>query len=270
MDDLRNKTVLITGGASGIGEATADLFAAHGARVIVADVQDELGNAVVQLLGARHRYVHLDVSKPEEWTNAVASSVTDLGGLDVLILNAAVLTGPAGAPIMDDPLQWMTPERINRILAVNMGGIVHGVVACLPELLKKADSTIMCVSSLAGISPWLWDPVYSMTKAGVIGFVRSMTPTLSPKGVRMLAVCPHSVQTAFMPPDLAQQKKDLGLQSSPPSHMAESILTIYKDAGPGEIWVGQADEGPYQYVPAPIRAWNSVLPEIHPAVEEKA
>jgi NAD(P)-dependent dehydrogenase (short-subunit alcohol dehydrogenase family) len=235
------KRVFVTGGASGIGAATAELFAAKGATVVVADVSEDAGQALVRRLGDRHRFVRLDVSDQGAWERA-APEITE-GGLDVVLLNAGVMTRPAGVPIFNDPLPWITPASMDRLIGVNMCGVLWGTLACLPAL-EERKGTLLVISSGAGIQPFALDPTYTMTKFALVGLTCSLAPTLDERGVRAVTVCPHAVDTAIRPPDLHEKKLADGY-SSPPAHMAESILHIYDRAKSGEVWYSRAGDVPY-------------------------
>lgn len=239
---LEGKTALITGGAGGIGGATAELFASKGARVIVADVAEEAGRALVARLGGDHRFVRLNVSSKEDWEERLGEIAPD-GKLDIALLNAAVMTRPTGTPGYNDPLPWITPQSMDRLLGVNFYGVLWGMMTCLP-IVEKTKGTIMVTSSAGGLQPVAFDPPYSATKYAVIGLACSFAPSFLERGVRVVTVCPHSVDTAQQPPDVQQKKWDDGY-SSPPSHMAMSMLHIYENAAAGDIWHGKAGELPY-------------------------
>ena len=209
--NLDGKHVLITGGASGIGAAIAELFAEKGAVLTVTDVQQELGNHLVARLGPKHRFVTLDVSKYEAWTSAVES----LPPIDILILNAGTSTRPKDAPYFDDPLKWIKPHHLHKLFGVNVAGVVNGINACLPSLESRSGATVFVTSSTSGIRPFLEDPLYVLTKYSLVGFVGALGPTFEAKGMRIICVCPNGIDTPGLPHEPAAKKREAQTFSSP-------------------------------------------------------
>lgn len=245
---LNGKRVLVTGGASGIGRGIVELFAEQGATLVVADVSEAAGQAVVAGLGGdAHRFVRLDVADEAAWQQALPTIAPD-GTLDIAILNAGVMLRRPGEPGLNDPVPWLTRPNLERLIGVNLYGVIWGVLACLPAI-ERSGGTIMVMSSAGGLQPVPFDPAYAMTKHGLVGFARSIAPGIAERGVRLVTVCPHSVDTAMQPPDLVEINQAHGY-SSPPSHMAASTLHIYDHAKSGEVWQSQAIGLPYE-VPAP-------------------
>lgn len=238
MNEVSGRRILITGGASGIGAATARLFSDLGAIVIIADVQDELGHQLANDLGAPHSYVHLDVSDPAAWAALVAT----IDELDILFLNAGRNTRPSGQDSGDDPLGWISPEDFSRSVAVNLGGAVYGVHACLPLLAKCAEATILITSSSAGIRPYIHDPLYVMAKYGLVGLVGSLGPTLEERGIRIVCICPAGIETPMWSRDAVERKRAAGGKFSTPEFMAQAVLDIYRQARSGEVWIGGEEQ----------------------------
>ncbi len=239
---LAGKTALITGAASGIGRATAELFAALGARVIIADISDGPGRDLASQLGAQHRYVRLDVSDLASWQRLAS----DLGHLDLLVLNAGVMSRPVSASMFDDPLDWVKPDAFQRLSAVNMGGVIYGILACMPIMENRPGATIFAIASVAGVRPYVADPLYAMSKFGVIGLAGSLAPSLLPKGIRLLSVCPSGIDTGLVPPDVREKRIANG-SFSPPSHVADALAHIYVEGVSGEIWLARSHQAPYRF-----------------------
>jgi NAD(P)-dependent dehydrogenase (short-subunit alcohol dehydrogenase family) len=187
---LSGKTVLITGGASGIGAATARLAAEDGASVIVADLPGSPGAEVASEVGGR--FVALDVSSAESWDGLVG----ELDQLDIAVLNAGVeFRAPDDfMQNMDDPGTWDL-DLYNRAVAVNINGVALGVRAVVPVMDRNDGGSISATASLAGLIPWSLDPIYSMTKWAVVGLVRASAPPLKGRRIQINCVCPGAVAT---------------------------------------------------------------------------
>ncbi len=192
---LNGKTVLVTGGASGIGAATARLAAADGASVVVADLPGSDGQAIAEEIGGR--FAPTDVTSPDSWAELAASfgGQDGSGGLDVAILNAGVeFRDPVDFATFDDPGSWDL-DLYNRAVGVNINGVALGVRALVPVLDSAGGGSISATASLAGLIPWSPDPVYSMTKWAVVGLVRALAPPLKARRIQINCVCPGAVAT---------------------------------------------------------------------------
>jgi NAD(P)-dependent dehydrogenase (short-subunit alcohol dehydrogenase family) len=249
--DLSGRVACITGAAGGIGAATTRRLAALGATVVGVDIADQRGAELFATLGPPHRYCHLDVTDASAWTAIAASIVSDLGGLDIVHLNAGVMLRPPGASGLDDPLRWLTPERYRRVMSVNADGVVFGVVATVPHLERRGGGDLIITSSMAGLSPLELDPAYSMSKHALIGLTRSLAPVLLRRGVRLNAICPAGVDTPIVPPDVKASTP----RWSPPSLVADVVVDVLAGGGAGEIWTAISDDpgGVWRHEFAPVR-----------------
>lgn len=236
------KRVLVTGGANGIGAAAVELFAELGATVVIADVAEEAGKALAEKLGGQHCFIRLDVSSRADWERCLPS-IAPQGRLDLAIFNAGVMTRPHGENQFNDPLPWMTDKTMERLVGVNIFGSLWGCLTCLPAV-EAAQGTMMVVSSAAGIRALAIDPAYAMTKFALVGWGMSLAATLADSGMRVITVCPHNVDTPMVPPDVKARNDSMGY-SSPPSHMAQSILHIYENGVSGQVWQSRAGDLPY-------------------------
>lgn len=197
MPRLEGRTVLITGAARGQGEQEARLFAAEGARVVVADVLDDLGEALVkeltQRLGDdRVRYQHLDVSSEADWEAAVQATVTAFGGLDGLVNNAGILRFNE---LVSTPLEeYLTVVRVNQV------GCFLGMRAAAPLIEAAGGGTIVNTASYTAQTGMALLTSYAATKGAILSMTRVAAMELASKGIRVNAICPGSVDTPMANP----------------------------------------------------------------------
>ena len=238
---------LVTGGAAGIGAASSARLAELGAHVVVADIDEHNGPALAERLGGS--FVRLDVTDRFSWSAALSGIEADHGRLDLLHLNAGTMLRPRGEPIGDDPLPWIE-ARYDLVKAVNIDGVVYGTLACLP-LLEKAGGSIAVTASVIGMAALPQDPVYTLTKHALVGFVMSMGPVTAARGVTMNAVCPGGVDTDLVPSDLrAQPAQEL----MDPAIVAAAVVHALTSGGSGEIWVtSECRKDPWLYEFPPPR-----------------
>jgi NAD(P)-dependent dehydrogenase (short-subunit alcohol dehydrogenase family) len=182
---------VITGAASGIGKATAAEFVRNGARVIIADVQDDLGRAVAAELGLdAARFTRCDVTDEAQVAAAVDLAVALHGRLDVMFNNAGVSAGvtlrPLGSTDLDD---------FDRVMAVNARGVFAGVKHAARVMLPRRSGSIICTASTAALLGGIAPPAYTVSKAAVVGLVRAVAAEVARSGVRVNAISPHAIPT---------------------------------------------------------------------------
>lgn len=186
---LDGRRVLITGGASGIGAATARLFAAEGAKVAVLDRQQEAAQAVADEIGGLALAV--DITDWEQVQAAVAKAADAFGGLDGVVNAAGILDG---GDMADTDL-----ATFRRVLDVNLTGLYAVCKATAPFLQAAGNATIVNIASGVAIRPFAGSSAYAASKAGVLNLTRVLAQELAPK-VRVNSVCPGAVDTPMTAP----------------------------------------------------------------------
>jgi 3(or 17)beta-hydroxysteroid dehydrogenase len=209
MNRLDGKVALISGASRGIGAETARHMVEAGAKVIVGDVRDELGRATAAALGASASYLHLDVTREEDWREAVAAAQTLHGGLDILVNNAGLFLGKG--------LEEASLDDWHRLCAVNLTGVFLGTKLALPALAERGQksphgSAIVNLASVAGLVGSQLDPLYSMTKGGVTLFTKSSALECARKGyrVRVNSIHPGVIETDMGEQTFSSRARSLG------------------------------------------------------------
>jgi NAD(P)-dependent dehydrogenase (short-subunit alcohol dehydrogenase family) len=165
--DFKDRVALITGGANGLGRATAQRLVEAGAKVVLADIEPGPGRDAARELDGI--FVEADLSRPEASQAAVEAAVAGYGGLDIAFLNAGVATGCGLVESFDLGLY-------RRAMGVNLDGVVFGLNAVVPALRERGGGSIVATSSLAGLAPVPFDPIYAANKHAVVGLARSLGP----------------------------------------------------------------------------------------------
>ncbi|CAO2839662.1 unnamed protein product [Amaranthus hypochondriacus] len=193
---LEGKVALITGAASGIGKATATKFVENGAKVLIADIQQELGQNIAKALGSSASFVSCDVTKEPDIASAVDSAVSKYGRLDIMYCNAGVAckTPPS---ITDLDL-----SIFDRVMSINVRGVITGIKHAARVMIPRKKGSILCTASVTGIMGGMAQPTYSVSKAAVIGIVKSTSAGLSKHGIRVNCISPFVVPTPFVMEEL--------------------------------------------------------------------
>ncbi|HEX4806696.1 MAG TPA: SDR family NAD(P)-dependent oxidoreductase [Conexibacter sp.] len=245
---LRDRVALVTGGASGLGRATALALAAAGAEVVVADVDAEGGAAVARQVGGH--FVATDVSDLEANRAMAAFALERCGRLDFAHLNAGVTSGCGLGEDFD-------LAAYRRAMGVNLDGVVFGVHAVLAALRRNEGpqrGAIVATASLAGLTAVPMEPLYAANKHGVVGLVRSLGPSLAFDGIRVNAVCPGFAESAMTAP-IREGLEAAGFELIPAEVVAETVVRLFALEVSGECWFVQQgrEPAPFQFrnVPGP-------------------
>lgn len=242
--DVAGRTALVTGGASGIGLATAKRLHEEHVDVVMADIRAD-GAEVAADVGVA--YSHLDVTSAVDYDRVFREILDRNGRLDILHLNAGVQSPPAGAEIGVNGLRWVSADIVERVFAVNLHGVINGIMAALK--LENPPADILVTSSIAGVGGLSLDPVYAASKHAVMGFVRSVAPLLEESGVRLQVICPGGVDTSIVAPDIRE-----GRNLAPASYIADAVINAIECGAPGDTWMA-TDAGVryWRYATAPAR-----------------
>jgi len=190
MARLAGKVAIVTGAARGQGAAEARRFVEEGARVLVADVLDDLGNELVGELGDAARYRHLDVSDEQQWQDALAFIESELGVPSVLVNNAGILRFQQIVDV--DLADW------HRILEVNLTGTFLGIKTVAPAMQRAGGGSIVNISSTAALTGVPAVGAYAASKWGVRGLTKVAAIELGSDNIRVNSVHPGSVDTPMM------------------------------------------------------------------------
>lgn len=203
---LQDKVALITGGANGIGRETALLFAKNGAKLMIADFDEDEGLQTLQELrkaGAEAEFVKTNVSNLNDVRQMVDAAVARFARIDVLVNNAGLTR--------DGFLVKLKPEQWDQVIAVNLTGVFYCTQAVAKVMINQGSGVILNASSVVGLYGNIGQTNYSATKSGVIGMTRTWAKELGPKGIRVNAVAPGFIMTgmtAKVPDKILEQMKD--------------------------------------------------------------
>ncbi|MFE4675978.1 glucose 1-dehydrogenase [Streptomyces sp. NPDC056721] len=213
MNNLTGKTVLVTGGARGIGAETARRAVEAGANVVVTDVLEDEGKALAAGLGERARFMRHDVTSEEDWTAVAAFAIAEFGGIDGLVNNAGISTG--------QPLETETVEHFRKVLDINLTGVFIGMKTAINAMKDNGGGSIVNISSAAGLMGLALTGSYGASKWGVRGLTKLAAVEQGTAKIRVNSVHPGMIYTP-MTAQLGIQQGDGGYPNTPMGRVGEA------------------------------------------------
>jgi NAD(P)-dependent dehydrogenase (short-subunit alcohol dehydrogenase family) len=251
--DLTGTVALVTGAASGIGAAVVRRLAARGAEIALVDHDTDAVTERAREVGGIA--LSTDVSDPEAISTAVSETERQLGPLNLVFLNAGSTGGQTG---LDGDLDL---ARYRKLVGVNLDHVVYGVCTAAPALRRNGGGTIVATASLAGLVPLPADPLYTMTKHAVVGYVRATAGALDADGIRVLALCPGFTDTPLLGAARAQFGEFPLLTVGDVANAFEAMLEAGEN---GEVWYVQPGRqaAPYRFRGVPGPADGQRAPDV--------
>ena len=217
-DRLDGKVAVVTGGASGIGEGTVQLFAEEGARVLAADILDERGQSVVESIGTSAAYIHADVSKEADVAGAVAHAVERWGRIDAIFNNA----GAGGA---NQGLLEIDEAGYDATMDLLLKGVVFGIKHAARAMMETGGGAIVNTASVAGINAGNGPAIYSVGKGAVVHLTKVAAYELGQHGIRVNCICPGGIATPIF-------GKVLGLSPEDADKTVDAMAQVMGGAQP--------------------------------------
>ncbi|MEJ8847434.1 glucose 1-dehydrogenase [Variovorax rhizosphaerae] len=228
MGRLDNKVAVITGGASGIGEASVRLFAREGAKLVIADLQDERGRRLAEELGSQVIFQHTDVSQEADVQEAIDLALSMFGRLDCMFNNAGI-PGPGG------PIENLAVEGWDNAMAVLVRSAYLGMKHAAPIMKRQGSGSIVSTASVAGMQSGFAGHAYSAAKAAVINLTRSVATELGESGVRVNCICPGGVATPIFGRAIGLDAEDAERSAGTMLMALANIQPLQRAGVPGDI-----------------------------------
>ena len=232
---LQNKVALVTGGAAGIGKATAQRFIEEGARVALCDINLEHGQAAAEELGNGTTFHHVDVAHKQQVRTWVETIKDHFGQIDILVNNAGIVRDNQLVKFKHGQLIGEMPEEdFDQVIAVNLKGVFNGAQAVTPHMIAQGSGVILNASSVVGLDGNFGQTNYVASKAGVIGMTQVWARELGRYGIRVNAVAPGFIGTDIvsdMPEKIIESMKQRTLlgRVGDPRDIANAYLFLASD-----------------------------------------
>jgi NAD(P)-dependent dehydrogenase (short-subunit alcohol dehydrogenase family) len=199
---LAGKVAIVTGGASGLGQATVQKFVAEGARVVIADLDHERGEELAAACGANARFKLVDVAEAGQMTELIATAMNEFGGLHVMVNNAGISSKMHKSFLHDDLADF------DRVMSVNLLGIMLGTREAARHMSAAGGGSIVNVSSIGGIQAGGGVMTYRASKAAVLHFTKCAAIELAPYDIRVNCLAPGSIPTPILESSARQMTKE--------------------------------------------------------------
>jgi 3alpha(or 20beta)-hydroxysteroid dehydrogenase len=236
---------LISGGARGMGASHVRGLVAEGAKVIFGDILDDEGKKLEEELGDSVHYVHLDVTKDDDWKYAVAAAEREYGPISLLVNNAGIVSF--------GPVDLMAPDEFRRVIDINLTGTFLGMHYAVPSLRKAGGGVIINISSTAGLMGYAFISAYGASKWGVRGMTKAVAMELGKDNIRVMSIHPGPIRTP-MTADLGDMTGAQPIaRMGEPEEVTKLLMFMAADAtySTGSEWVidGGAVLGPVMELP---------------------
>ena len=224
---LEDKVAIVTGAASGFGEGIARRYAEEGARVVVADLNDQTGGRIADEIGGA--YVHADVSDRDDVRAMVRTAVDRYGRLDTMVNNA-------GVTHVNRPMLEVGEEEFDRIFEVNVKAIYLAAIEVVPLMREQGGGCIVNTASTAGLRPRPGLTWYNASKGAVITMTKSMAAELGPDNIRVNALCPVAGDTPLLPSFLGANTREAFEATVPLGRLSTS-----EDVAKAALWLASEE-----------------------------
>jgi 3-oxoacyl-[acyl-carrier protein] reductase len=228
---LENKTALVTGAGSGIGQAIAETYAREGARVALADIDFDRAKAAARAIGNNAVAMRCDVTQKSNFAAAVEDTLSAFGALDILVNNA-------GTTHVNKPMMEISEEEFDNTFAVNVKGVFLGCQAVVPHFRKAGGGVIINIGSTAGLRPRPGVSAYSATKGAVHTLTKALAGELAGDRIRVCAIAPVATETPLLPSFLGPQP---GMREKFIATIPLGRLAVTQDIANAALFLASAD-----------------------------